>query len=150
MLKTLDRRVYHAGKVLFHEGETGYDAYFIEEGLVEVFTMVSGERTVLGTIGDGGIVGEMALMDKGRRMASAIAVADTTCVLIPGNDIVKRINDADPMVAELLRVLVRNIRSETAERLETTRVSAPSPGQKPKSADRSAPAGPPNDGTQDS
>ncbi len=66
-----------AGSVIFEAGDAGDEMYLIREGEVEIRT---GER-VLRTLGPGDLFGEMALISKQPR--SATAVARTDCILLP-------------------------------------------------------------------
>ena len=61
-----------AGEVIFSEGEPGDAAYFIVEG--SLFVEKDGIRIVEMSTGD--CVGEFALIDEGRRSATAIAKTD--------------------------------------------------------------------------
>jgi signal transduction histidine kinase len=71
-----------AGTTIFSEGEPGDWAYVICTGQVEI-SKVSGERPVLLALRrDGEVIGEMALLEKAPRMASARAVTDCQLVAI--------------------------------------------------------------------
>ena len=61
-----------AGNVIFHQGDPGDAMYVVIEGIVDI---VLGDR-VLETIEDGGIFGEMALIDGQTRSADAVARTD--------------------------------------------------------------------------
>ena len=112
-LKVLSREFFPASAVIIREGEPGTRAFIIEAGEIELWTMVDGKRRQLGVVTTGGIFGEMALIDNQPRMASATALTGATCVII--NDAVfnKKLEEADPFIAGLLRIFVRNIRSLT-------------------------------------
>jgi CRP/FNR family cyclic AMP-dependent transcriptional regulator len=60
---------YSAGETIFSAGETGDVMYSVVEGRVDI--ALSGD--VLETVEEGGIVGEMAIVDHGPRSASAVA-----------------------------------------------------------------------------
>ena len=120
-LNLLQREVFFAGKVIFREGEKGVRAYLIETGQVEIWREEGGERQRLGVIGEGGIFGEMALIDNEPRMASATAVTETSCVIVPEDVFQKKLDAADPFVIALLRIFVANIRSITPHRRATDR-----------------------------
>jgi len=67
---------YPAGKLIMREGERGVALYAVLEGRVEIRI---GE-TVVEKVGTGGVFGEMSLVDREPRLASA--VAETECVLL--------------------------------------------------------------------
>jgi|GEM_PF-6512378 len=59
----LQRQTLQAGDRIFKESEKGHLAYIVQSGEVEIFKVIDGLETVLGRIGQGGIFGEMALID---------------------------------------------------------------------------------------
>ena len=65
------------GQTIFQEGKPGEIMYVVIEGEVEIFV----NNTLLASLGPGGILGEMALIDKKAR--SATAIAKTDCKLTP-------------------------------------------------------------------
>ena len=115
--KILHREVFQADTVIIEEGAPGFRAYIVESGKVVIWRDVGGERRTLGVVGEGGIFGEMALIDNQPRMASVSALTDTTCLVISEEIFKNKIAAADPFVVGLLRIFVRNIRSLT-EHLE--------------------------------
>jgi CRP-like cAMP-binding protein len=70
---------YAAGKVIMQEGQAGVLMYVVLEGNVEIAI----RNSMVGRIGPGGMFGEMALITRGERVASAIAQTD--CVLLAIN-----------------------------------------------------------------
>ncbi|MEW5726493.1 MAG: cyclic nucleotide-binding domain-containing protein, partial [Pseudomonadota bacterium] len=76
------RKVFAAGTLIFGEGDSGHEAYVVEYGRVAVFKTVRNRRVELGEVTQGGIFGEMALIDDQPRMASAMAEEETACVVI--------------------------------------------------------------------
>jgi CRP-like cAMP-binding protein len=67
---------YPAGKVVMREGQRGVALYAVLEGRVEIRI---GEA-VVEKLGPGGVFGEMSLVDRKPRLASAVAESD--CVLL--------------------------------------------------------------------
>ena len=112
MAEVLDRRVYAEGEVIFKEGEVSRRcAYLIESGRVEISKRTdSGEDKVLGYIPQGGIFGEMALIDDKPRMAQAKALVRTAVVIISETMLENKLKKADPFIRGLLNLLVRNVR----------------------------------------
>src|SRR6266542_2150252 len=68
-------RSFQAGQLIFSEGEPGDFMYAVTEGEVRI---VRGDR-LLETVVEGGIFGELALLDDQPRSASAIAGAGAGC-----------------------------------------------------------------------
>ena len=71
-----------AGDRIFKESEKGHLAYIVQSGEVEIFKVIDGLETVLGRIGQGGIFGEMALIDFQPRMADARASKGSTIIVV--------------------------------------------------------------------
>ncbi len=109
----LQRQTYQAGDRIFKQGDEGNIAYVVQSGEVEIFKTVDDMETVLGTVGKGGIFGEMALIDSQPRMAGARAKKGSTIVIISRAMFEQKLNKADPFIKGLLNILVENIRTLT-------------------------------------
>jgi CRP/FNR family cyclic AMP-dependent transcriptional regulator len=105
-----DFEVFPAGKNIFTVGEPGEMMYVIKEGEVEV--IVNGK--VVDTVGPGGILGEMALIDKHPR--SATATAKTDCKLVSVNELrFQRLVQQTPHFAiQVMRVMAQRLRQMDA------------------------------------
>jgi len=75
-------RTYEAGAEIITEGSTGLGLFVITSGEVEVFKRSDDDRVVLARLERGAVLGELALIDAQPRSASAVALTDTTCLLI--------------------------------------------------------------------
>ena len=64
----------HDGDVVFEQGATGDVMYAVVDGVVDVVA----NGVVVESVGPGGIIGEMALVDDGPRSAGAVARGDAT------------------------------------------------------------------------
>jgi EAL domain-containing protein (putative c-di-GMP-specific phosphodiesterase class I) len=108
------RAEFRAGTTIFAENDAPTNAYLIESGEVEVSTLQRGERTVLGTLGPGMLLGEMAVLDNSPRSAGARALTD--CVLLPidRRQFAERLAAADPVVRALLMSQLTRFRSALA------------------------------------
>ena len=109
----LQRQTYQAGDRIFKQGDEGNIAYVVQSGEVEIFKTVDDVETVLGTVGKGGIFGEMALIDSKPRMAGARAKKGSTIVIISRDMFEQKLSKADPFIKGLLNILVENIRTLT-------------------------------------
>ena len=83
----------------------------VRTGKIEIWVTEDDERKVLGTIGAGGIFGEMALIDNSDRMASATAVEPSVCIMVPERVFQDKMENADSFIVALLRIFCNNIRS---------------------------------------
>ena len=104
---------YRAGEAIFAEGSPGFRAFIVQTGLVEISRVGAKGEAVLGYIGGGEVFGEMAPLDNEPRMASAKAVKDTVCVVIPEEMLKSKVEAADPFIRDLMYVLVRGLRQVT-------------------------------------
>ena len=111
----LKRQTFETGQNIFNEGQVGNQAYIVQSGRVEIVKMIEDRETILGTIGEGGMFGEMALIDEKPRMAKARAAEMTTLIVVSRMMFEQKMMKADSFVRGLLKILVGNIRSLSAE-----------------------------------
>ncbi len=110
-MQALNRKPYPAGAPIFSEGDPGNAAYIVQSGKVEIWVLEGDEKKILGVIGQGGIFGEMALIDNTNRMASATTIEETVCIAIPDRVFKEKLAKADSFIVALLRIFCNNIRS---------------------------------------
>ena len=72
-----ETRTVAAGTLLFAKGDPGHEMFIVKSGQLQVFD----GNIVFETLGPGGIVGEMALVDQSPRSLTAKAMTD--CEVIP-------------------------------------------------------------------
>jgi EAL domain-containing protein (putative c-di-GMP-specific phosphodiesterase class I) len=108
------QRYFQAGECIFREGEIGDFAYIVEEGEVEISTLIDEKKTVLNILKSGSMFGELALVDGRPRSASAFASTDALLTIVTQEQVTERIESADPILRMLLLVVMRYFRSETS------------------------------------
>ena len=108
----LQRQTYQAGERIFKQGDEGNMAYVVQSGEVEIVKEIDGVETVLGTIGQGGIFGEMALIDSQPRMALARCKKGSTIIVITRAMFEQKLNKTDPFIRGLINILVGHIRED--------------------------------------
>ena len=106
----IKRKTVEAGYRFFKEGDEGFHAYLVQSGEIEIIKSIDGKPVLLGTIGEGGIFGEMALVDDQPRMAMARAKVGGAVVEISRDMFREKVAKADPFIRGLLKILVKNIR----------------------------------------
>lgn len=75
-------RIYSAGDLIFCEFEEGNDCYVLHEGEVSIVKISDGVEKILAILGPGDIFGEMGVLEKKPRTATAIAVTDVTVLAL--------------------------------------------------------------------
>jgi CRP/FNR family transcriptional regulator, cyclic AMP receptor protein len=98
---------FEDGDALVIQGQVGTGLFVVVHGVVRI--VQHGEDVV--RLGPGDYLGELAVIDREPRSASAFAVGATTCLALASWDLFRRV-DADPELAHaLLRGLALRVRS---------------------------------------
>jgi EAL domain-containing protein (putative c-di-GMP-specific phosphodiesterase class I) len=90
------------GEVLFREGDAPTTAFLIEAGSLRITAAREGEPMLLGDLGAGALVGEMAVLDDSPRSATVTALAPCVLTPIDRTQFAERLEAADPVVRALL------------------------------------------------
>jgi len=76
-------KTFYTGDIIFLEGQASKCAYIIESGRVGIYREgYRGNRSLVRQLGKNELFGEMGLIDKYPRSATAIALQDTRCMII--------------------------------------------------------------------
>jgi CRP/FNR family cyclic AMP-dependent transcriptional regulator len=94
------------GATLFAEGEAGDAMFAVVAGEVEVRV---GER-VVEVVGEGGIVGEMALIDTRPRSASAVVIEPARVVRIDERNFMFLVQEHPTFALSVMRVMAERLR----------------------------------------
>ena len=106
----LERKTFQKGEVIFREGSEGNSAYVVQAGEIEICKVVEDKSIVLGSVGAGGIFGEMALIDNKPRMASARGSMGGTVIVVTRAMFEQKLARTDPFIKALLKIFADNIR----------------------------------------
>jgi CRP/FNR family cyclic AMP-dependent transcriptional regulator len=99
-------RSFKRGETIFREGDVAEELYVIQSGQVEI---VTGNRQ-LATLGENGIFGEMALIDKDPRSATARALTDVTLVPVAEKQFLFLVSQTPFFALKVMRVLAGRLR----------------------------------------
>jgi CRP/FNR family cyclic AMP-dependent transcriptional regulator len=98
-----------AGQIIFKEGDAGSLMYVVHDGEVELRV----RDQLVDTLGRGGVLGEMALIEHAPR--SATATAKTDCVLVPISE--KRftfmVQQTPHFALQIMKVMAERLRRMT-------------------------------------
>jgi CRP-like cAMP-binding protein len=101
-----ERQTYPAGAEIFAEGDGATSMFLVIEGQVKL--SIRGEP--MGMEAQGGLIGEMALIDMAQRSATATAATD--CVLAPMNreQFINMLREMPELSLHVMSVLANRLR----------------------------------------
>ncbi len=106
------------GTVIFNEGESGSEMFIIHQGKVRISKKARSIETTLAELSKGDFFGEMAILEKGPRSASAVAVTDLK-VLVLDEKTFESLLMSNPNVAlRMMKKMAERLRSAD-QRIET-------------------------------
>lgn len=85
LLETAEVQNVKAGQALITEGDEGYDVFIIRQGSMTVEKAIGGKPVFLRYLPAGSYVGEMALIDGGRRTATVRAAIKSEVIKLDGD-----------------------------------------------------------------
>ena len=99
-------RTIAAGDTIFREGENGDSAFVVTEGEIEL--TISGR--VIESVAAGGIFGEMALIDRKTRSATATARTESKVVPVDQRRFLYLIQNTPFFAIEVMHVMAERLR----------------------------------------
>jgi len=103
-------RSYKAGEVIFRQGDPAEELFIVKTGKVEIRL---GNR-LLDTLTELSIFGEMALIDRGPRSATAVALTDATLVPLGEKQFLFLVSHTPYFALNVMRVLVQRLRTSNS------------------------------------
>ncbi|HPQ50987.1 MAG: cyclic nucleotide-binding domain-containing protein [Alphaproteobacteria bacterium] len=98
-----------AGTIIFQEKEKGDRAYLIQSGEVEIYTLKEKTKNILGKLGAGEIIGEMALFNEGQRTANVEAVTETILIEITQKKLQEKLQNSDVTIRAIVNMMTRRL-----------------------------------------
>lgn len=110
---------YKAGEVIFTEGDSEDTMYFIREGKVEISKKMGEADKVMAFLGPNDFFGEMALLSKAPRSASAKAIKDTSVISFNRKQFLVLLKTRGEIVLKIVEVLIKRLKeaNDTIRRL---------------------------------
>ena len=96
--------------MIFSEGDAGDSMYVVTDGLVQIQKKTSSGPLVLSRLGPGEFLGEMAVIDKSQRSATAVALEPTTLLVYPAQEIEQLIANHPSVGARIIELLAVRLR----------------------------------------
>jgi len=94
------------GKRLIEQGASGYDAYVLLRGTVQVRR----NGRLMTTVGAGALIGELALLDQGERTATATCVGECDVLVLSRGTFLAIVDEMPVLAHKLLASLASKVR----------------------------------------
>jgi len=115
-------RQYKKGELIFREGEEGDELFLVEEGKVAISKPVKGNlEQVLAHLGPGDHFGEMAILEKIPRTASATAEENCVLLVISEGDLLRMMEVHPKAAAKIMFNLLRTFNARLKATTEQVR-----------------------------
>lgn len=114
--KSCSESEYEDGEYLCRQGERGVAAFLIVSGEIRIENeQEEGETTVLATLGQGAIVGELSIIDGANRVASIKAIGPVKALVITQWSMQGLLQNRPSIASAILPIVVKRFRETTNE-----------------------------------
>ena len=103
-----DLLVLAPGETIFKEGEIGESMYFVVDGQIDI--VVRGQTVE--TLGQGGMFGEMALIDDKVRSATAVAAKESRLAALNKKRFMHLVKNSPDFALEVMQVMADRLREK--------------------------------------
>ena len=123
LARTCSESSYESGEYLCRQGERGVTAFLIASGEIEVVSESGEEETVVATLGQGTMVGELSIIDGAERVASIRAKGTVNALVITQWDMLALLHSRPHIAATMLPIIVKRFRATARQLREADRRS---------------------------
>ena len=110
------KRSYSKGQIVFHKGDEGNGLYLVGMGKIKIsIPGNSGDEAILAILGQGELVGELSLIDGGKRSATVAVIEDAELFYLGRERFLQFLESHFDAVMHILRVLARRLRDADAQ-----------------------------------
>lgn len=115
LAKKVHKRKLSKDEILFSKGDEGDSLFVINSGWVKVVAKdTQGSDIVLNQVGDGEIIGEMALLDNEPRSAGVVALEETTVLELKRDDFMEILKQQPDLALSVIRNFSSRMRYNTS------------------------------------
>lgn len=101
---------FSSGTIIFEEGGIGDKLYVIKTGKVQILKSMRKTEYVVAVLGKGDFFGEMALVSKSARFATAQAMTETVALALDRDQFLKLIKGKSDIACQIIEGLVNRLR----------------------------------------
>lgn len=107
----LEPQTLPSGTLLFRQGDSGDALYIVNKGQIKIFTRDNeGHEVVLNQYGPGESFGEISLVDRAPRAASAMALTTAELLRLERDDFMELLQTHPTFAADILRDIANKLR----------------------------------------
>lgn len=115
---------FEAGSIIFREGDVANEAYVIQQGEVEILKHAQHGEVRLAVLGEGDVLGELALFEQGMpRSATARVIHPVTCEVITREEFENQLAQCPPKIMPVIMMVLDRLRSNNKRISETEAAS---------------------------
>jgi EAL domain-containing protein (putative c-di-GMP-specific phosphodiesterase class I) len=118
------RKFFPAGKVIYRAGAVADSAFVIVRGRVELVRQNGKTRSLLASLGEGEIFGELALLARTKRDSTAIAVDPTELFVADQELLLSCLDRAEPVLELIILALLDRLRDKAVVAAAETKPGA--------------------------
>ena len=101
---------FKKGSLMFIEGETSTEMYILRSGKIRILKQEGENSVELAVLGAGSVLGELSLLDRQPRGATAQVLEETTATVIDTELFEKTLAETPSWLATMLRLVVKRLR----------------------------------------
>ena len=106
------KKVFMKAQVIFRQNTEGDEMYILEKGRVKISIQIGDSKPIeLHTFGPGEFFGEMALFGELKRTATAIAIEDTSVIVITRETMDNQLDNLPLWFVTMFKALIERLRS---------------------------------------
>ena len=114
-------QTYHKGDVLFSEGDKAGELFILKYGEVEIYKKDrKGNNVLIDTIGEGNVVGEMALFDNNFRSATVKARGVTRVICVSKKEFMRKVDKMPTWLSSIVKIIIKRLRLSNERYTEST------------------------------
>lgn len=111
----LRERRFTKGELVFDQGDPGDSLFVIVSGRVRIFlASPDGREATIRILEPGTSFGELAVLDRAPRSASAVAHEDAVTLVLYRDDFMNLLRESFPLVEHVIQLLAERVRYNTA------------------------------------
>lgn len=104
-----ETKTFDAGSIMYRQNAESEGVYLLLEGCVEIWHEHEGEVTLIATIGEGELLGEVSAIENVVHSVTAKTLRDTKCIYIPSPAFRKSFSN--PLVRQVVRTMAARLKS---------------------------------------